>query len=186
MKFLIGFIVLFSLNFRAFPSLPLTINGPDLSGLNLNKIDIGEKKGLVVVFLSSKCPCSNSHISELKNLKEAFPNFSFVGIHSNMDETDEDSQKYFKGLKLNFPVIQDKNADYANKFAAFKTPHAFLLDNKGEILYQGGVSNSHEFKNSDKLFLREALEDISKGNKIRNAEGRTLGCFIVRKKSETI
>jgi peroxiredoxin len=165
---------------------PTKISGKDYSGLNREMVEIGKKKAIVVVFLSAKCPCSNSHIEELIKLNDDFPDFSFVGIHSNMDEPDSQSQEYFKKLKLPFPVMQDLEAKYADQFAAFKTPHSFILNSKGEILYQGGVSNSHDIKKSDKLFLREALEDITKGQKIRNPEGRTLGCFIVRKKNNVL
>jgi peroxiredoxin len=166
--------------------LPTKITGKDYSGLNKELVEIGDKKAIVVVFLSAKCPCSNSHIEELLKLNADFPDFSFVGIHSNMDEPDSQSETYFKKLKLSFPVLQDVEAKYADQFAAFKTPHTFVLSQKGEVLYQGGVSNSHDIKKSDKLFLREALEDISKGQKIRNPEGRTLGCFIVRKKNNVL
>ena len=165
---------------------PTKINGKDYSGLKKETVEIGAKKALVIVFLSAKCPCSNSHIEELQKLNADFPDFAFVGIHSNMDEPESQSEEYFKKLKLSFPVIQDNDAKYADQFAAFKTPHTFVLSQKGEVLYQGGVSNSHDIKKSDKLFLREALEDISKGQKIRNTEGRTLGCFIVRKKNNVL
>jgi peroxiredoxin len=176
------FFLLLSLSSFSAP-LPVKIAGTDLSGLKLNKIEIGQKKGLVVIFLSSRCPCSNNHIDELKKLKNDFSDFAFVGIHSNMDEPNEESLKYFTEQKLPFPVLQDENANYADLFQALKTPHSFILNNNGEILYQGGVSNSHNVKNSDKLYLREALEDILKGGKVRSPEGRTLGCFISRKKA---
>lgn len=174
-------------NFNATASvMPTKFSGKDLSGLNKTLVEIGSKEALVVVFLSAKCPCSNSHIEELSKLSSDFPNFSFVGIHSNMDESELQSEEYFKKVKLPFPVIQDREANYADQFAAFKTPHSFILNYKGEVLYQGGVSNSHDLKNSNRLFLREALEDVSKGQKVRNSEGRTLGCFIVRKKRDAL
>jgi thioredoxin-related protein len=185
MKFIV--LIFFGINlFAHSSSLPLEFTGLDYSGLNQNKVEIGKNKGLVVVFLSARCPCSNSHIEELKKLEKDFSDFIFVGIHSNMDESQEEALKYFSKLKLPFAVFQDKDAKYADNFAAFKTPHSFVLNGKGEILYQGGVSDSHELKKSQKLFLRNALEDISKGEKVQNIEGRTLGCFIVRKKNNVI
>lgn len=176
-----------SINLEVLASVfPTKISGKDLSSLNKTLAEIGTKKAMVIVFLSAKCPCSNSHIDELSKLRQDFPDFSFVGIHSNMDETETQGQEYFKKVKLPFPVIQDQDAQYADQFAAFKTPHSFVLDSKGEVLYQGGVSNSHDIKKSNTLFLREALLDISQGQKVRNPEGRTLGCFIVRKKNNVI
>lgn len=152
--------------------------------LDNTEIQAGQKKskGLVVVFVSSKCPCSDSHIEELKELAKAFPDFEFVGIHSNMDEDFEVSKSYFEAKKLPFPVIQDHKAKIADDFKAFKTPHAFILKLSGEIVYQGGVTNSAQFSRSNKKFLREALQDIAADRTVEIPEGRTLGCVIARSK----
>ncbi len=138
------------------------------------------KKGLVVVFLSVKCPCSNSHVAEFKDLSVKFPEFSYVAIHSNTDEGKELSRPYFEKVAFSFPVIEDKNSELADLFHAIKTPHSFILRPDGNIAYQGGVSNSHDCSKSDRKYLREALEDIQTGKPVRTPEGRTLGCSISR------
>ncbi len=149
-----------------------------------DQIQIGEnsKKGLVVVFLSALCPCSHSHIIELKQLTHDFPEFEFVGVHSNTDETKDITIKYFRAAELTFPVIQDFGAKLADQFKAYKTPHAFVLFNDGRVAYQGGVSSSQHFDmNTKRKYLREALEDISADRKVKTPEARTLGCVISRK-----
>ncbi len=138
------------------------------------------KKGLVVVFLSAKCPCSNSHIAELKSLRHDYPEFNFVGVHSNMDETAEVTKAYFTTEALPFAVIQDVNTAIADQYKAFKTPHAFVIQADGKILYQGGVSSSKTFAKAEHKFLREALENIHLGQAVATPEGRTLGCSIAR------
>lgn len=138
------------------------------------------KKALVVVFLSAKCPCSNSHIAELRSLSHDYPEYSFVGVHSNEDESVDSSKTYFSQVALPFAVIQDVNASIADQFQAFKTPHAFVIQEDGKILYQGGVSSSKTFSKADHKFLREALESIHLGQAVAKPEGRTLGCSIAR------
>lgn len=141
----------------------------------------GEKhKALVLVFLSAKCPCSDSHISELKALAQDYPDFTFSAIHSNVDEEIATSKIYFEKASLPFPVIQDQNAELANRFHALKTPHAFVVKANGDILYQGGVSSSHTFAKADRKYLREALEDLEHHRPVKIPEGRTLGCTISR------
>jgi len=136
--------------------------------------------GLIVVFLSSKCPCSNSHLPELKSLAQTYPDFSFVAVHSNADEPETQAQDYFKSQALPFPVIQDVDSKLAIRFKALKTPHAFVMSPTGEILYQGGVSNSADFSKASKHFLRDALQDLKEHHSVRTTEGRTLGCMIKR------
>lgn len=152
--------------------------------LNNAEVLAGQKKskGLVVVFLSSKCPCSDSHIEELKELSKDFADFEFVGVHSNADEDIESSKNYFESKKLPFLIIQDNDTKIADSFKAFKTPHAYVLKSTGEVLYQGGVTNSAQFSTSNKKFLRLALQDISSEREVQISEGRTLGCVIARSK----
>ena len=138
------------------------------------------EKGSVVVFLSARCPCSNSHIELLKNWAEEFKDFSFVAVHSNADEDLKMSQSYFKNAGLPFAVIDDRQGRLADRFKALKTPHAFIMDAAGSIRYRGGITNSNHGETAKRQFLREALSDINTGQKVKTAETRTLGCLISR------
>ncbi len=153
-----------------------------LTGQKISVNSIGHK-GLVAVFLSAHCPCSNSHLIELQNLAQTYPEFVFVGIHSNADEGFDVSKPYFQKAHLPFPVIQDTHQVWADRLRAFKTPHSFVFTADGKVVYQGGVSDSHEFENSNRQYLREALADLHEGKPVRTPEGRTLGCAIARENS---
>lgn len=156
-----------------------TIKGADvLSGKSLEVTP--KDQGTVVVFLSAVCPCSNSHVEELKNLSAEFPQFSFVAVHSNTDEDAQTTKEYFKKAAISFPVIQDGDAKIADEFKALKTPHAFVLSREGKMLYQGGVSSSRDIAKADRKFLREALTDLKENRAVQTPEGRTLGCTISR------
>lgn len=139
-------------------------------------------KGLVVVFVSAKCPCSKSHMSELAQLAEEYRDFQFVGVHSNQDEDPALVKKYFTELALPFPVIRDVDFKLADRFKALKTPHAFVMAGATEPVFQGGVSNAKDCEKSDRKYLREALSDIKAGKSPREKSVRTVGCTISRKK----
>jgi hypothetical protein len=158
-----------------------SVRGVDLfSGAEL-KLEFPKTRSTVVVFLSATCPCSDSHIVEIKALHQDFPEFDFVGIHSNSNEKKLPTQTYFQNLKLPFSVIRDREAQIADLFKASKTPHAFVISATGQILYRGGVSSSSRFHDKvERKFLREALEDLKAARPVRVAEGRTLGCAISR------
>lgn len=139
-----------------------------------------QHKNTVVVFVSAKCPCSASHEEILKNLSKDYKEFNFVGVHSNSDETPDVTFKHFSESALPFSVIQDEKNTLANKLGALKTPHAFVLNQNGEVIYQGGVTDSHVGPNAKKQFLKEVLEDLRQGKEPRHKEGRALGCYIQR------
>ena len=169
----------FSFQTLAVPS-PSEVTGVDIFKASPISLSVEKHKGLVLVFLSAKCPCSDSHINEMKALSKDYPDFAFGAIHSNVDEEISTSKTYFERVNLPFPVIQDQNLQLADRFHALKTPHAFVLKANGDILYQGGVSNSHTFSKADRKFLREALDDIDHNRPVTTPEGRTLGCAISR------
>lgn len=160
-------------------ALAAPVQGRDVvSGENI-EVKAGTK-GTVLVFLSAKCPCSASHVGEIRKLSEEFKDFRFFGVHSNTNEDKPTTQTYFKNAELGFPVIQDTGAKIADQYRALKTPHAFLLSKDGEPLYKGGVTDSRNCDESGRNFLREALEDANQGKKVRTPEARTLGCAIAR------
>ncbi|MBC7466328.1 MAG: redoxin domain-containing protein [Bdellovibrio sp.] len=188
MVYIISFLTLFSLNLSAAtgsPSMtvPAEVKGENLVTAVAQSVTIKEikEKGTVIVFMSAKCPCSNSHMPVVKKLSEQHNDFQFVVVHSNSDEPIKESSDYFKKANLPFTVIQDDEAKIADQFKAFKTPHAFVISPKGKILYQGGVTDSSNAEASSKNFLAEALNQISENKPVLVAEGRTLGCVILRK-----
>ena len=118
--------------------------------------------GTVITFLSTKCPCSNSHLPHLLELQKDFPQFSFIGIHSDKMGKKGDVQAFFKEKKVTFPVLLDSKLKLANAFKAIKTPHVFVINSEGQLLFHGGLTNSANFKFAKKLYLREALNKIKR------------------------
>lgn len=161
-------------------ALPEGFEGMDLrSGHPFRAGEAGEK-GTVVVFLSSKCPCSRSHEPVLNRLAAEFPGFRFLGVHSNSDEAVADARAHFGKSGLSFPVLRDEDARLANRFGAVKTPHAFVLDPQGNRKFSGGVDDSHSAEAAKIPFLKLALQAVSAGREPERAEVRALGCVIRR------
>lgn len=155
------------------------LQGQDLLAGGTREVKSGAK-GLVAVFMSARCPCSNSHVDVVKKLANEYSDFHFVVIHSNSDEPVDEAKTYFKSADLNIPVLQDEHTRLANEFRASRTPHAFVVAPDGKIVYRGGVTDSADAGSARKQFLRDALDDLERGQKIRVAEARSLGCSISR------
>ncbi len=156
-----------------------TVQGEDL--LSGKKIELTTKsKGTVLVFLSARCPCSNSHLKIVDQLAKDFPDFQFVGVHSNIDEKKEMAQEYFKSASLSFPMIEDDGSKLADQYRASKTPHVFVLNPAGEVVYKGGVTNSADAPSANRQYLKEALTEIQAGKAVTTAATRSLGCVISR------
>jgi len=156
------------------------IQGVDLKTGNEIALEPKKDHPLVAVFLSPECPCSMSHEKTLIKLAKKFPNATFVGIHANTNEAEDESRRYFSRSPLNFPVIRDQNSKLANELGALRTPHVFVIGEKNECLYRGGVDDSHTTENAETAHLENALIDITAGKKPRTPTTRALGCMIER------
>ena len=168
---------------RASPAAELAhpVEGLDVVKRDLVRIDPKrEGRATVVAFLSARCPCSASHEPVLAKLAAEFPGMRFVGVHSNSDEDDAFTRAHFTAAGLPFPVVQDNHSQLARELGAFKTPHVFVLSPKGEVLFSGGVDDSHFAERADKHYLKEALVAVAEGREPTEKEVRTLGCIIKR------
>jgi hypothetical protein len=147
---------------------------------SLLSVSTKDSDHLVVLFLSAKCPCSMSHMDEIRSLAKDFPETKFLAINSNKDESREMGTAYFSKADLSFPVLRDEQLKYADLLKAVKTPHAFVLDKSGQIIFQGGVSDSAKFPNAKQRFLREALTEVKMKKSVSKPIARALGCAIAR------
>jgi peroxiredoxin len=144
-------------------------------------IDVSKmEKPLVLIFISKDCPCSKGNLSYINELSKNYPEFKFLGVHSKKGSTIDEVKNYLSDKNINFEVLADSGLSIASKFNALKTPHAFILNIKGEVIYKGGVSNSTFPENAKEFYLKNALEDLKNHRSIAKNETKTLGCFIER------
>lgn len=176
------FLFFIVLSWVTFAEVPKTWSGVDFATSQSTPVSLQSpgKMGLVLVFLSVKCPCSNSHVGELKELAKKYPQFRFVAVHSNSDESYDLAKDYFKGLDLPFMAIQDEKAKIADELKAYKTPHVYVFGSSGETLYKGGVTSSSNAPTAEKHYLADVLLELSSGRTLKVTETRTLGCVIAR------
>ncbi|MFT6632097.1 MAG: thiol-disulfide isomerase/thioredoxin [Bacteriovoracaceae bacterium] len=156
------------------------IDGIDLRTDKLVQLKISKKKPTVLYFLSAWCPCSQGTFDHLNELQAKYKEIDFVGFHSSVEIPKKDALEYFGKFKIDFPIIQDDKVIYADKYKAVKTPHVFIYGTKGELLFQGGATNSRTVKRAKKFYLRDALEAISMGKEPKIKNAKTIGCYIQR------
>ena len=161
-------------------ALPSTIQAQNMFDAKAVSLNLQDGKTKVFLFLSSKCPCSSSHEPLITDLYKEFSQFQFIAINSNSNEELAFSAKHFEEAKFPFPVLRDNGAKVADEFRALKTPHAFIVNGNGKIIYSGGVTNTAHAPNATKQYLREALQSVAAGKNPDPSEVRTLGCVISR------
>lgn len=163
----------------------------DVSGKEVSLADSKGENGLLVMFSCNTCPYVKLSESRIKELG-AFTKQNKVGmilINSNeAQRAEEDSfdamKAYAKAQGYTFSYVLDKNSNLANAFGATRTPHCFLFDKSGKLVYRGAIDdNIKEANDAKEHYLKDAITAIATGKAIKMNSTKSVGCSIKRVES---
>jgi thiol-disulfide isomerase/thioredoxin len=161
---------------------PISLNG--LDGKPVLVLDAGEKKAVVLFFVSPYCPTSNNFGPEMKSIEGDFADdFAFRYIHSDSSVKAADILQHASMMGFESPVLDDTAQVLAKRLGAKITPEVIVIDPSGKVLYQGRINDLYlgptkrqrEVKVND---LRDALTAIKAGTPVATPRVEAVGCKI--------
>ena len=91
-------------------------------------------------------------------------------------------QEQAKEKNYNFYYVVDEDSKIANAYGGQTTPHVFLFDGDMNLVYKGAIDDNYKSAGDVKqAYVKDAIVSLAKGEKIKIAETRPLGCSIKRK-----
>lgn len=163
---------------------PFTLKAAD--GAPWSLADAGAAKATVVLFLGAACPLNNAVLPRLAEIHQRFAKegVRFVGLNANSQESPKEVAAHAQEHKLPFPVLKDVGNLIADRFAAERTPEAYLLDAQFVIRYRGRIDdqNGIGFRRPapTRNDLAVALEELLAGKPISQPSTQSVGCLIGR------
>lgn len=166
----------------------------DLDGKELTFKDL-RGKVVLIHFWSTTCPyeiVADPKFTELEKSWKDKPDVVILAINSNSTEIGAERTKdgsgyqsireHMKKKELTFPVYADHGNLVADLFQAKSTPHCFVLDKKGTIVYVGGLDDDPKGEKGDatKQYARDAVEATLAGKEVTTKESKPYGCSIKR------
>jgi peroxiredoxin len=152
--------------------------------------DLADKDAVVVVFLGTECPLAKQYGPRLAELAKQFAdkNVAFVGIDSNRQDSIAEIAAYATRHGIEFPILKDPGNAVADKFAAVRTPEAFVLDRDRVVRYWGRIDDQYGFADSvgfqrpksTRNDLAEAIGEVLAGKPVSVPTTEALGCLIGR------
>ena len=143
--------------------------------------DFSDKKGIIIIFVSTQCPVSNAYNSRMASLFDKYGSeFSFIGINSNKKEDVAEIKKHAADNKLNFVILKDSSNIIADRFEASFTPEVYVLNNKLNLLYHGRIDDSRREDKVEIHDLSNVLNEIKAGKEVSVKETKAFGCSIKR------
>ncbi|XOV65986.1 MAG: redoxin family protein [Fluviicola sp.] len=168
--------------------------GADDATYTLN--DLKKDNGLIVVFSCNTCPFVVGSDSfegwegQYNTIYEKAQanNIGMVLVNSNAAKRDgvdskEAMASHKEALGYQMPYVIDTDAQLADAVGAKTTPHVYMFDGKGKLVFKGSIDNSWDTKREQlETYLFDAIAAIGSGTDIPVNSSAPRGCSIKRLK----
>jgi thiol-disulfide isomerase/thioredoxin len=149
------------------------------------KADGNVKPTAILIFMAVDCPVTKKYMNTIKMLASRYKeSISVTGYFpAGLPRKTETSFRNEYEIPEHIKLIDDKNHQITKKFGATITPEAFLLSDRGEILYSGAIDNwffelGRYRPEITENYLVEAIEAALSGKVEAITKTIAIGCFI--------
>jgi peroxiredoxin len=164
---------------------------PDLDGHN---VDLASFRGRTVVleWFNPQCPFVNKAHTK-GSLKTSASRHTAEGIvWLGIDSAAPGKQGYdvdairaaVQRFGLAHPILRDVDGVVGHAYGATNTPHMFVIDMNGVLVYAGAIDNSPDAEGESPQggplvnYVDAALEDLASGRPVRTPLTKAYGCSV--------
>jgi len=191
---LLSILTAFSLS--AYASVNVGKPAPDFTGVDSQGIkhSLSQYKGKTVVleWTNHDCPYVKKHYNS-GNMQTLQKNATANGIvWLSIISSRQGKQGHVSGEQANqltqsrnaapTAVILDETSEIGLLYGAKTTPHMYIIDKTGQLVYMGGIDNIPSKDEEDiagaKNYVRAALDAMAAGKTIEDSITRPYGCSV--------
>lgn len=163
--------------------------------------DLGKLKGKTVVleWFNPECPFVRASHGDgtLKEMAKRTQSDSIVWLSVNSSAPGKQGTgvERNRAAKAQFamenPILLDETGQVGRAYGAIKTPHLFVIDPEGTLVYRGGIDNAPmnvvddarprftDSKPGERVnYVDGALQDLKKGTPLRLPDTPPYGCTV--------
>jgi peroxiredoxin len=171
------------------PAPDFTLN--DLDG---KPVHLADYRGKIVVleWFNPGCPFVNlAHTKgSLKGLAEEKVKEGVVWLAINSAAAGKqghelaDNKDAKQRFGLSHPILLDDSGQVGHAYGAERTPHLYVIDTSGTLVYRGAIDNSPDAEGESptdgKLvnYVVQALEDLKAGRPVQTSTTKAYGCGV--------
>lgn len=179
-------------SYAAAPAAKVGDTAPDfnLKDLDGKDVKLADFKGKIVVleWFNPGCPFVVKHHSTLDTMKKtaaAYKDKDVVwlainsGAEGKQGAAKDDNIKAKKDWKIEYPILLDPTGATGKAYGAKTTPHMYVIDKEGKLVYAGAIDNDRGPKKAgDKNYVKNALDEVIAGKKVTDATNEPYGCSV--------
>jgi peroxiredoxin len=148
-------------------------------------------KGKIVVleWVNPECPFVKAHYQAdtmtMKKLAQKYTRDKkvvWLAINSTNFTAPQQNQEFVKQHELPYPILLDTTGKVGKQYKAATTPHLFIIDDKGKIVYRGAIDNAPLGKKPPKdayvNYVEKALDELLARKAVSTPATKPYGCSV--------
>lgn len=157
---------------------------PATDGKSYDPAAVGDKKSVVLFFVSPFCSTTKSFMKEINQITVDYSDRVVVYlVHSDPEITNEVAMEHAILSEVKATVLLDKEQALAKQVQAKITPEVVVLSPNAETLYKGRINDLYlgptkRQRAATTKDLRDALDDILAGKPVPSPQLEAQGCKI--------
>ena len=159
----------------------------ELNSFDGKTVSLSDYRGKIVVleWFNFECPLSLYHYEtkntmvELAN-KYKDKNVVWLAVNSTSHTTPEPNKTFAKRHGLPYLILDDRLGKVGRAYGAETTPHMYIIDPKGRIVYEGAIDDSPLGKKKVGVvnYVDNALMELTSGKAVSTAKTKPYGCTV--------
>jgi peroxiredoxin len=119
----------------------------------------------------------------IKGVTEQFSDVVYVAINSSAARPSslEKTAAYMKEHKIDIPALLDNEGSVGQMYGAKTTPHCYVIDASGKLVYEGAIDNS-ERGDGKMNYVVNAVTQLKKGESVSPSQTTPFGCSVKYKR----
>ena len=150
---------------------------------------LSDLEGRIVVleWFNMECPFSLYHYNTKPTMVDLANKYKdkevvWLAVNSTSHTKVEANVAFAKEHKLPFPIIDDRSGQIGRAFGARTTPHMFVIDKDGVIVYQGAIDNAPmgkvEANVANVNYVDQAISQLLAGQPVTTPTTPPYGCSV--------
>jgi peroxiredoxin len=157
---------------------------PDTDG-RARSVPDGDIAATVVVFTCNHCPYALAWHDRIARVASDYADRGVRVLAINSNDSTRYPRDSYEAMQQRvaaegwpMPYLHDASQDVARAYGAKTTPHVFVLDRSGRVVYRGAPDGDYDDPGQNAVWLRGALDAVLAGAEPELSETRPVGCSI--------
>jgi peroxiredoxin len=150
-------------------------------------ISLSDYKGKITVleWFNYECPFVRYHYEQTNTMtaladKYKDKNVVWLAVNSTAHLTTDKNKEFAEKHNLSYPILDDRSGEVGHAYGAKTTPHMFIVDTEGMIVYNGAIDNSPLGREKKDVinYVDKALTELIGSKEVSVPNTKPYGCTV--------